>query len=116
MAGIIPLMYQSGYLTIRDFDRQFGLYTLGFPNKEVERGFLNFLFPYYTSIRNGNGTFAIREFTRDISNGNVDSFMHRLQVYSPISLRPDTRDGTSFPQCPLSRVHALGILYTYRIP
>lgn len=79
MAGIIPLMYQSGYLTIRDFDRQFGLYALGFPNKEVERGFLNFLFPYYTSIHNGNGTFAIREFTRDISQGNVDSFMHRLQ-------------------------------------
>lgn len=79
MGGIIPLMYQSGYLTIRDFDRQFGLYRLGFPNKEVERGFLNFLFPYYTSIHNGNSSFAIREFTRDINHGNVDSFMHRLQ-------------------------------------
>ena len=35
----VPILYQSGYLTIKDFDREFRYYTLGFPNKEVEEGF-----------------------------------------------------------------------------
>lgn len=39
----IPLIYQSGYLTIKDFDKEFKIYTLGFPNDEVRYGFLNFL-------------------------------------------------------------------------
>jgi hypothetical protein len=46
----IPVIYQSGYLTIKDFDSEFELYTLGFPNKEVEDGFLKFLLPNYASI------------------------------------------------------------------
>jgi hypothetical protein len=46
----IPVIYQSGYLTIKDYDAEFGLYKLGFPNKEVEDGFLNFLLPNYASI------------------------------------------------------------------
>ena len=46
----IPVIYQSGYLTIKDYDREFGMYTLGFPNREVEDGFMNFLLPYYAGI------------------------------------------------------------------
>ena len=42
----IPLIYQSGYLTIKDFDKEFKIYTLGFPNDEVRYGFLNFLVPF----------------------------------------------------------------------
>ena len=38
----IPVIYQSGYLTIKEYDRRFGMYTLGFPNREVEDGFMNF--------------------------------------------------------------------------
>ena len=41
----IPLIYQSGYLTIKEYDKRFGIYTLGFPNDEVRYGFLNFLVP-----------------------------------------------------------------------
>lgn len=37
----VPILYQSGYLTIKDFDQEFRYYTLGFPNKEVEEGFSN---------------------------------------------------------------------------
>ena len=44
------LSYQSGYLTIKDYDRRFDTYTLGFPNKEVEEGFVKFLMPFYTSV------------------------------------------------------------------
>lgn len=45
----IPVIFQSGYLTIKDYDSRFGIYTLGFPNKEVEDGFMKFLMPFYTS-------------------------------------------------------------------
>ena len=40
----IPVLYQSGYLTIVDYDSRFGLYTLNYPNEEVKAGFINFLF------------------------------------------------------------------------
>ena len=43
----IPLFYQSGYLTIKSFDREIGTYTLGYPNYEVKYGFLNALSRYY---------------------------------------------------------------------
>jgi hypothetical protein len=44
---LTPLLYQSGYLTIKDYDPQFDEYILGFPNGEVEYGFLNELLPLY---------------------------------------------------------------------
>ncbi len=40
--AIDPLIYQSGYLTIKGYDPEFGTYRLGFPNQEVERGFSRF--------------------------------------------------------------------------
>ena len=46
----IPVIYQSGYLTIKDYDERFRIYKLGFPNDEVKYGFLNSLIPYYTSL------------------------------------------------------------------
>lgn len=45
----IPVIYQSGYLTIKGHDERFKKYQLGFPNKEVEEGFLNLLLPLYNS-------------------------------------------------------------------
>ena len=39
----VPLLYQSGYLTIKGFEPEFGMYRLGFPNREVKQGFLNYL-------------------------------------------------------------------------
>ena len=44
----LPVIFQSGYLTIKGYDERFGLYRLGFPNREVEEGFVKFLIPYYT--------------------------------------------------------------------
>ena len=42
----IPVIYQSGYLTIKSYDERFKNYQLGFPNKEVEEGILNTLLPH----------------------------------------------------------------------
>ena len=54
-ANPLPLLYQSGYLTIRDYDSEFMSYRLGFPNQEVERGFTRFLIPYYTPLKAQQG-------------------------------------------------------------
>jgi hypothetical protein len=76
----IPVIYQSGYLTIKDFDPEFGLYTLGFPNKEVENGFLKFLLPNYASIDDTQSAFFITNFVKEIRAGKVDAFFKRLST------------------------------------
>ena len=77
----IPVIYQSGYLTIKDYDPVFGLYKLGFPNKEVEDGFLKFLMPYYTSKNKVDSPFEIRNFVSEILTGNHEGFLGRLQSF-----------------------------------
>ena len=47
--NLIPVIYQTGYLTIKGYDERFKKYRLGFPNKEVEEGFLYLLLPRYSS-------------------------------------------------------------------
>jgi hypothetical protein len=74
----IPVIYQSGYLTIKGYDPEFGLYQLGFPNKEVEDGFLKFLLPNYASIDNTQTTFVITNFVKEIRDGKIDEFLKRL--------------------------------------
>jgi hypothetical protein len=76
----IPVIYQSGYLTIKDFDPEFALYTLGFPNREVEDGFLKFLLPYYSSIDNTQSTSYITRFVKEIRAGQTDAFLKRLSI------------------------------------
>jgi hypothetical protein len=76
----LPLIYQSGYLTIKDYDPEFGFYTLGFPNKEVEEGFTDYLLPFYTNIKQGKSAFFIGNFVRDLRLGHVDDFMRRMQT------------------------------------
>lgn len=77
----IPLIYQSGYLTIKDYDKEFGIYLLTFPNEEVKYGFMNFLVPYYTSITNDDQNFYIGKFIQELRAGDVDSFMTRLEAF-----------------------------------
>ena len=77
----IPLLYQSGYLTIKDYDSRFNTYTLGFPNMEVEEGFVRFLLPYYTRLQKSDSAFEIVNFVKEVEEGNIDGFMHRLQSF-----------------------------------
>ena len=77
----LPMIYQSGYLTIKDYDKGLRLYTLGFPNDEVRYGFLNFLLPYYTRVTTDETSFHIATFIRDLRAGKVDSFMSRVKVF-----------------------------------
>ena len=77
----IPLMYQSGYLTIKGYDEEFHTYQLGFPNKEVEVGLTDFLLPYYTSFEPGSHPFVVTAFVKDLRNGEAEQFMQRLQAF-----------------------------------
>lgn len=77
----IPVIYQSGYLTIKGYDERFRLYRLGFPNLEVEEGFVKFLLPFYTNVSKVESTFEIQQFVREIENGDCDSFFRRLQSF-----------------------------------
>ena len=76
----VPLLYQSGYLTIKGYDEDFQMYRLGFPNREVKHGFLNYLMPYYTPVGSETPMMLISRMTRDIRGGNPEGFMTRLDA------------------------------------
>ena len=66
----IPVIYQSGYLTIKGYDEEFGIYRLGFPNREVEEGFIRFLLPYYANVNKVESPFEIQKFVREVRAGD----------------------------------------------
>lgn len=75
----IPLIYQSGYLTIKSYDPRFMTYRLGFPNDEVERGFTRFLFRYYTPNSPNRDNF-LKDFVLEVEAGQPEKFMKRLET------------------------------------
>ena len=81
MESIVPLLYQSGYLTIKGYDEEFGMYRLGFPNREVEEGFVRFLLPFYANVNKVESPFEIQKFVREVRSGDYDSFFRRLQSF-----------------------------------
>ena len=77
----LPLLYQSGYLTVKSYDKRFDSYILGFPNREVEEGFIKYLVPFYTPKTDKKSTFSIARFVKDVDDGNAEGFMQRLQDF-----------------------------------
>ncbi len=75
----IPVIYQSGYLTIKGYDKEFQMYRLGFPNQEVEEGFIKYLAPFYLDNREERSVFDIRSFTSDVREGKVEQFLSRMK-------------------------------------
>ncbi|WP_455623096.1 ATP-binding protein [Parabacteroides sp.] len=77
----IPVIYQSGYLTIKDYDPRFGMYKLGFPNLEVEEGFVKYLLPFYANVNASKTPFEIGQFVREVEAGDYDAFFRRLRSF-----------------------------------
>lgn len=77
----VPMIYQSGYLTIKSYDTRFRFYTLGYPNEEVKYGFLNFATPFYSSIPSEEASFYIGHFVNELEKGNVDAFLTRMRAF-----------------------------------
>lgn len=76
----IPLLYQTGYLTLKSYDRRFNSYTLGYPNHEVEQSLIEYLLPRYVTT-GFLPEFIIDNFVDDIANGRTEQFMRRLKAF-----------------------------------
>ena len=76
----ITLMYQTGYLTIKDYDERFNTYNLDYPNDEVKAGFLNSLSQLYAPALI-QGEFSVYNFVEDIERGDVQGFMDRFAAF-----------------------------------
>ena len=81
MTSIIPLLYQSGYITIKDYDEELDLYTLDIPNKEVRIGLMKSLLPYYVASKAPETNTMVAYLSRDIRNGDIDAALRRLQMF-----------------------------------
>ena len=75
----IPVLYQSGYLTVADYDKEFDLFTLNYPNEEVKAGFINFLLPFYSRVKEKQAQAIISKFVTSVRGGKADDFMRQLQ-------------------------------------
>lgn len=77
----VPVLYQSGYLTIKSYDAEDNLYTLDFPNNEVTDGFFNSLLPYYTSLKSIEVESTIKRLRLAIKAADIDEFMMIMKSF-----------------------------------
>ena len=77
----LPLLYQSGYLTIKDYDSRFKTFRLGFPNREVREGFVKYLVPFYTPKNENKSLFSIDLFIKEVEQGDAEGFMRRMEAF-----------------------------------
>ncbi|MDR0337642.1 MAG: AAA family ATPase, partial [Planctomycetaceae bacterium] len=76
-----PILYQSGYLTIKDYDSEFDELILGFPNEEVKYGFLRELLPVYAPHYAVHQKFSAVSFIKTLRTGDIDGFMNNLRAF-----------------------------------
>ncbi len=77
----IPILFQAGYLTIKDYDPELDLYRLGYPNNEVKYGFIKNLLPSYTSLFIDDCRPLVARFYKDVRAGKVDAFMEAISNF-----------------------------------
>ena len=99
---IVPLLYQSGYLTIKGYERGEdetlpGEYILGFPNLEVNKCFWSSLSRHFFRDYGQRTTFDVRSFLDDIHHGRVEQFMVRLRsLFSDTNSEPEANKEIHF--------------------
>ena len=81
MCSIMPLLYQSGYITIKGYDPETELYLLDIPNKEIRVGLYRCLLPNYIGMNTVKGTTTIAKMSAAIRHGNIDGALEMLQAY-----------------------------------
>lgn len=77
----IPVLYQSGYLTIKGYDPTFRLYNLAYPNAEVRYGFTESLLPGYVHRFPRENTFYVVSFIKDLMRGDIESCLERTRSF-----------------------------------
>ncbi|MGP1489866.1 MAG: ATP-binding protein [Treponema sp.] len=76
----LPILFQAGYLTIKTYIQEAGMYRLGFPNNEVRYGFLKNVLPAYSGLPFVETGKSVWKFVEDIRAGNVEGVMERLKA------------------------------------
>jgi hypothetical protein len=76
-----PLLFQTGYLTIKSYNKRLDSYTLGFPNEEVKYGFLYELLPAYMPKTDILTEFYVGNFIEDLFEHDIEGFMTRLKAF-----------------------------------
>ncbi|MDR1380321.1 MAG: ATP-binding protein, partial [Tannerella sp.] len=77
----VPVLYQSGYLTIKTYNEKTNVYTLGIPNEEVKYGFFKELLAVYMPGKNINREFYAGNFAEDLWAHDIERFMTRLKAF-----------------------------------
>ncbi len=78
---LIPTFYHSGYLTIKSYNKKYGIYTIGIPNEEVRIGLVESLMPRLLPHILTDKNLDIFNFVKDLDKGDIDSFLARLQSF-----------------------------------
>ncbi len=81
MTTIIPLLYQSGYFTIKGYDEESDLYTLGLPNKEIKVGLFRSLVPHFLKEKSANGNTTIAKMSVLVKKGDMDAAFSMLNDF-----------------------------------
>ena len=81
MSSIMPLLYQSGYFTIKDYDEMGDIYTLDLPNNEIRIGLMHSLLPNYIQRDSYKGNTTVSEMYRALNNEDLDGMLRLLQTY-----------------------------------
>ena len=81
MTSLVPLLYQSGYLTIKDYDERLDVYTLDFPNKEIRVGLFDSLLPGYLDSQIDTGRVVIADISACLNSGDTDRAMRLLRDF-----------------------------------
>ena len=81
MQSILPLFYQSGYITIKDYDPIMQFYTLGYPNEEVKVGLMRILIPYYVHTNNVEASHAVGRMYQALRKDDMDGCLKAMQEF-----------------------------------
>ena len=82
MKDALPLLYQSGYLTIKDYDREIDAYTLSIPNQEVRIGYVQGLLPVYVGLNEADVQMGFAaKFWRALKKDDVELAMQEMKAY-----------------------------------
>ena len=77
----LPMIFQSGYLTIKEYNKKMGTYLLDFPNNEVRKGFLSVLAANYMKPKSKEVTSWITDAVMDLERGDTDAFRRSLTSF-----------------------------------
>ncbi len=81
MTDALPLLYQSGYLTIKKYNPMFQEYTLGIPNREVRNGLLNSLIPHYVNPRRSDNDAFLLGFSKAVYRNDIEAALEHMRTY-----------------------------------